>query len=140
MRPGEYLACSTEHLRPSIFAIDVPKGKTGAHRYFVDPAYWPWVELGVPSPLRYQWMREYFKRAVRELGHPHLRLHDLRHLFAQVAKRSAMRTADTQVALGQKTPGITRDYEMEEVQSAVARAVGRALAETQTPGRERHGD
>lgn len=127
MRLGEYLSCTKAHLRAADHAIDVPDGKTGAKTYLVDPEYWPWVERGIPSPLQENWMRKYYKRAVGALGRPELRLHDLRHLFAQVAKREGIPTADTQAALGQKTPGITRDYEMEEVQGSVARAVGQGL-------------
>jgi Phage integrase family. len=129
MRVGEYLSCRDPEkcLRPDDHAIDVPGGKTGAKAYFVDSEYWDWVTLGIPSPLKYHWMRIYFKRAVAELGRPTLRLHDLRHLFAQSAKKEGVPTADTQAALGQRTPGITRGYEMEEVQADVARAVGRAL-------------
>ena len=36
-------------------------------------------------------------------------------------------SADTQSALGQTTPGIIRDYEMEDVNGAVAKAAGCAL-------------
>lgn len=132
MRRGEYLLCDETCLREDDHAIDAPDGKTGFKTYFVDPEYWDWVKLGVPSPLKYKWMRTYFKRAVTELGRPELRLHDLRHLFAQTAKKEGMATADTQAALGQKTAGIARDYEMEEVQADVARAVGRALTRGRT--------
>lgn len=126
MRTGEYLSAGEASLHEHIHAIDVT-GKTGRKRYFIAPELWPWVEVGVPSPLRYQWMREYFKRAVRELGHPELRLHDLRHLFAQLAKQAGIPTRDTQAALGQATAGITADYEMEEAKSEVAAKVGQAL-------------
>ena len=132
MRVGEYLSCGAGDLRHEDCAIDASHGKTGAKPYHVDPDYWPWVVAGVPSPLGYNWMRTYFKRAVTQLGRPELRLHDLRHLFAQTAKHEGVPTADTQQALGQKTPGITRDYEMEEVQSTVARAVGRGLTRRRT--------
>ncbi|MGH9896433.1 MAG: hypothetical protein ACREA0_31440, partial [bacterium] len=126
MRTGEFLAAEAEGLHPEICAIDTT-GKTGPKRYLIAPDFWPWVEVGIPSPLRYGWMRRYYKRAVEALGYPDLRLHDLRHLFAQIAKQEGIPTADTQSALGQATPGITRDYEMEDVKGAVAKAVGRGL-------------
>ena len=77
MRTGELLAAQAEGLHPEISAIDTT-GKTGPKRYLIAPEVWPWVEVGVPSPLRYGWMRTYYKRAVAALGYPHLRLHDLR--------------------------------------------------------------
>jgi integrase len=127
MRVGEYLKCGEEHLVPDEYAIDVPGGKTGAKRYYVAPEYWAWVAVGVPSPLRYGWLYKYFKRAARAVGHPELRPHDLRHLFAKVAKSEGVRTSDTQAALGHATSRITENYEREDVQADVAKAVGRGL-------------
>lgn len=126
MRTGEYLSAGETSLHEDVHAIDVV-GKTGAKRYFIAPDLWEWVTVGIPSPLGYQWMREYFKRAVRQLGYPELRLHDLRHLFAQLAKQAGVPTRDTQAALGQATAGITADYELEEQKSEVAETVGQAL-------------
>ena len=127
MRTGEYLACTEASLVAEEHAIDPSRGKTGAKRYHIDPELWPWAVAGIPSPLGYNWMRKYFKRAVAALERPELRLHDLRHLFAQTAKAEGVATADTQAALGQRTPGITRDYEMEDVKGEVARKVGAGL-------------
>lgn len=125
MRLGEYLYEGIR-LVPESHAIDT-KGKTGRKRYHVDPDYWPWVELGVPAPLAMRQLRAHFKHAAAAVGRPDLRLHDLRHLFAQVAKREGVATTDTQTALGQATPGITRQYEAEDNKADVARAVGRGL-------------
>lgn len=132
MRIGEYLYPALR-LRPEAHAIDT-KGKTGEKTYHVAPEYWPWVEQAVPPPLQRRWLWLYFKRAARALGRPGLRLHDLRHLFAQVAKGEGVPTTDTQHALGQATPGITRNYEREENKAEVARAVGRGLTRRRDPG------
>jgi integrase len=125
MRLGEYLYKGIR-LVPEAYAIETT-GKTGRKRYQVDPDYWPWVELAVPAPLGMRQIRIHFKHAAATVGRPELRLHDLRHLFAQVAKREGVATTDTQTALGQATPGITRQYEAEDNKADVARAVGRGL-------------
>lgn len=125
MRIGEYLA-PTLRLRPEGHAIDTT-GKTGEKTYQVAPELWPWVEHAVPPPLQRRWLYLYFKRAARAVGRPELTIHDLRHLFAQVAKAEGVPTADTQQALGQATPGITRAYEMEDRKAEVAQAVARGL-------------
>lgn len=125
MRIGEYTYPKLA-LRPESHSIET-RGKTGAKLYHVAPEYWPWVEQGVPAPLGEAWIRKYFKRAAAAIGRPELRLHDLRHLFAQIAKGEGVATTDTQTALGQTTPGITRQYEAEDNKADVARAVGRGL-------------
>lgn len=130
MRIGEYLYDEIT-LRPETFEI-VTHGKTGTHTYSVAPEYWPWIELGVPSPLRELWLRKYFTRAAAALGRPELWPRDLRHLYAQMAKSEGSATTDTMGALGQKTPGITRGYEAEDAKAEVAAKVARGLTKRRT--------
>ena len=51
------------------------------------------ANTGIPSPLRYGWMRTYFERAVKAIGQKELRLHDLRHFMAQIASDAGAPTA-----------------------------------------------
>jgi integrase len=56
-----------------------------------------------------------------------LRIHDLRHVFAQVASDAGAPTAKVQAALRHSDPAMTRRYEMRRAKGEVAQLVGRAL-------------
>jgi integrase len=176
MRVGEYLACTRDHLMPLTFAINVPGTKTdeSAATVYVDESLWPWVLAGVPSPVGYKWLRDYWIRACvavgagryvptgktrrvrkklergqvytrvghREQGETErevtyvdepitryvgLRIHDLRHAFAQLASDAGESTARIQAALRHAGPEMTRRYEMQKARKDVAAAVGGAL-------------
>jgi integrase len=70
MRLGEYLRCTTEHLVPARYAIRVPGTKTKRSRRVIElgPSAWPWIEAGIPSPLKSRWMHIYWWRACVALG------------------------------------------------------------------------
>jgi len=110
MRVGEYLTLGLEHLRPESCAIQVPGTKTAASSAVVavDPEYWPWIEAAVPSPLGYKWLRINFKNAAKAIGRADLRLHDLRHVFAQLASDAGAPTAQVQAALRHPNPATMR--------------------------------
>ena len=129
MRLGEYLRCTKANLRPETCAIQVPGTKTAASAdvIYVDSELWPWVELGVPSPLQRKWMWTYWKRACREAGQPDLRLHDLRHFYSQLADEAGASTEMVMAALRHSNPATTRGYKTRKVKGEVARMVGSAL-------------
>ena len=129
MRLGEYLRCTKAHLHPETCAIQVPGTKTAASAdvIYIDAQLWPWVELGVPSPLQRKWMWTYWKRAVREVGQPDLRLHDLRHFYSQLADEAGASTEQVMAALRHSNPATTRGYKTRKVKGEVARMVGGAL-------------
>ena len=135
MRTGEYLRCTVADLDPTAHTILVPGTKTGSSRakVEVETELWGWIENGIPSPLRYRWMREYFKRAAKKVGRPELRLHDLRHFMAQIASDQGAATPLIQAALRHRDPSMTRRYEMRKAKGEVARLVGRALRASGTP-------
>jgi integrase len=85
MRLGEYMRTTKDHLRPSTLGIDVPGTKTKASKAMirVDERLWPWIEAGIPAPLKEGWLRRYWQRAYKKLGFKDLRLHDLRHCHGQ---------------------------------------------------------
>ena len=127
---SEYLRCREKHMDPHAFTVDIPGRKTGRSsqaKVEVDPAFWHWIELGVPAPLQINWMRKYFKRAVREMGLGHLMLRDLRHTFAQIASDEGVPTALIQGSMRHRDPRMTRRYEMRKGKGQVAAAIGRAF-------------
>lgn len=71
MRLGEYLRCTQDHLVPEKMAIRVPGTKTKRSRRVVEVGAeaWPWIELGVPSPLRERWLHIYWWRACVATGY-----------------------------------------------------------------------
>jgi len=135
MRVGEYLRCTPADLHAEEFSIDVPGTKTRASAETIFPAseFWPWIAAGIPSPLAYRWLRNYFKAAATAIGRPELRVHDLRRLFAQLASDAGAPTAQVQAALRHANPAMTRRYEMKVAKREVGQLVGKAL------GRQRAG-
>ena len=131
MRLGEYLRCTKDNLRADVFAIQVPGTKTAASAdtVYIDEELWPWVELGVPSPLQRGWMWKYWRRACAAAGQPDLRLHDLRHFFSQLADEAGASTEMVMAALRHTNPATTRGYKTRKDKGEVARMVGRALTQ-----------
>lgn len=129
MRLGEYVRCQKEDLNPDTFTVRVPGTKTATSRatIAVHPDLWGWIEAAIPSPLQSNRMRKYLKRAVTELGLPDLRLHDLRHLFAQLATQAGAHTSQVQVALRHANPAMTARHQRQVDRGDVARLVGNEL-------------
>ncbi len=129
MRVGEYLRCTRESIRPDAFGVAVPGTKTeeSAAVVYVAESLWPWITAGIPAPLGYKWMREYFKRAVRELGHDDLILHDLRHCFGQYAINEGVAQSKVQKAMRHADPKMTANYVAQKDKREVADAIERAL-------------
>jgi integrase len=130
MRLGEYLRCDQTHLNAASHSINVPGTKTAASAdtVYVEPELWPWVEAGIPSPLARRWLWLYWRRACAIARRPDLRLHDLRHFYAQIADLGGATTESVMAALRHTNPATTRGYKMRKVKGEVARLVGRALA------------
>jgi integrase len=129
MRVGEYLHCTKENLRPATLGVFVPGTKTGGSQAVVQVAewLWPWIDAGIPSPLQYKWLREYWLRACRQTGHSDLRLHDLRHCHGQWAINEGVPEAKVQVSLRHSTAEMTRRYTRQQAKGEVAAALGTAL-------------
>ena len=129
MRVGEYLRTTTAHLKPAIFGLEVPGTETGESRatVFVDERLWPWLEAGIPSPLRYGWMRKYWVRACEAAGISNVRLHDLRHCYRQWAVSVGVPEAAVQTALRHATPEMTKRYTKTRDKGEVARAIATVL-------------
>ncbi len=129
MRVGEYLRCTKFQLRRKECGIDVPGTKTGgsAATIYVSADYWKWVELGIPSPLRYKWLRTHWKRACEAAEISNVTLHDLRHCFAQWSVNAGIPEAKVQVALRHASAEMTRRYSKQKATREVGNAVGDIL-------------
>jgi integrase len=125
----EYLACTTANLLPETKGVRVPGTKTdgSADVVYVHPELWQWVESGIPSPVAYKWLREYFKRAVRALGQPGLRLHDLRHCYGQWAANGGAALPALQSAMRHADPKMTMRYIQQVEKGTVGMLTGEAL-------------
>lgn len=112
-RVGEYLRLRETDLHPITKTVSVPGTKTAGSAAVlrVDEVLWPWVTAAVPAPVTYGWLRQYWKQALEAVGADvTLRLHDLRHLTAQVLVSSGQSEASVQATMRHATPSMTRRY------------------------------
>lgn len=129
MRRGEYLRCTREHLMPATLSVKIPGTKTKSSRSVVqiDEEMWPWVDSGIPSPLRYKRLRARWKEACAAAGAPDLWLHDMRHALGQWATDAGVPENKVQDALRHASPLMTRRYTRQKSRGEVAKAMGGAL-------------
>lgn len=129
MRRGEYLRCQRSDLMPATLSVRVPGSKTSrsSGTVSVSESMWPWVESGVPSPLRYKRLRETWKSACESVGVTDIRLHDLRHCLAQWATNEGVPQVKIQDAMRHSSPAMTNKYSRQKAKGEVANAVSNAL-------------
>jgi len=135
LRVGEYLKLTKDHLLPHTLSVRIPGTKTAesAAVVRVDERLWPWVVAGVPSPLAYKWLREYFKRALKVAEAPlDLRLHDLRHCYAQWLVDAGASEARVQVGMRHATAAMTRRYAMQRDKGENAKLMANLLLPAKT--------
>jgi integrase len=135
MRVGEYLACTTAHLRPATTEVEVPGTKTAgsARRVAVDAGLWPWIEAAIPSRVQYKALRQHWRKACDAAGVRDVRLHDLRHLHGQLADDAGVSEAQIQRSLGHATPAMTRRYTQRRGLRTVATGIAAKLGQPETP-------
>lgn len=113
LRVGEYLRLADTDLLPVTQSVRIPGTKTegSAATVRVDERLWPWIKQGVPAPVRYKWLRLYWKRALAAVeADTTLRLHDLRHCYAQWLTDAGQSEARVQVGMRHATAAMTRRY------------------------------
>ncbi len=135
LRVGEYLRLRETDLHPLTKTVNIPGTKTAGSAAVlrVDPDLWPWVTAAVPAPVGYAWLRRYWKRALKASGaDTTLRLHDLRHLTAQVLVNSGQSEASVQTTMRHATPSMTRRYAKQRDNGENATALARVLLEART--------
>src|SRR5207237_3353971 len=126
LRIGEYLRLDKHHLLPHTDSVRVPGKKTAgsADVVRVDERLWPWIMAGTPSPLKYKWLRTYWKRALKAAGAPlDLRLHDLRHCYGQWLTDEGAPEARVQVGMRHATAAMTRRYTKQRDRGQNAKAM-----------------
>jgi integrase len=148
MRVGEYIKADASALLPAIYGVRVT-GKSGEGVLYVDPEVWPVIEQAIPCPiappplpgqpvdrsLRYGRLRRGWLAAQKRLGVSGVRIHDLRHLFGQLAADANVPTVETQAALRHADMNMTRRYEMRAGAKRAAAAVAQELG--LTPNRKK---
>ena len=136
MRIGEYIHADASALRPETKSVAVA-GKSGDGLVYLTDEGFALARAAIPCPLaratsrdvptnkqpRYRVMRRLYVNAQKAIGVSGLRLHDIRHLFGQVASEAGVSTAQTQAALRHTDPRMTRRYEMPANARAAAHAV-----------------
>jgi len=132
LRLGEYLRLRPEHLHPITSSVSVPGTKTaGAAAVLrVDPALWAWIVRAVPCPVTETAVRRAWKKALRAVGaDPTLRVHDLRHLTAQLLVEAGRSEASVQGTMRHRTAGMTRRYAKQRDHGENATTLARVLLE-----------
>lgn len=126
---SEYLHCTKEHLKPGILAVQVPATKTQKSKdtVYVEDSMWPWIESGIPAPLKYKALLRHWNKAVKDAGYTDLHLHDLRHAFGQWATDEGIPEGKVQDALRHASPAMTRRYTRQKSKGEVATAMSNAL-------------
>jgi integrase len=140
LRLGEYLRLRETDLHPITKTVSIPGTKTAGSAALVPVAseLWGWVVAAVPAPVQRTWLRKYWKRALAAVGaDTSLRLHDLRHLTAQLLVNEGRTEASVQTTMRHATASMTRRYAMQkdrgENAAALARALGVPLSVPQSP-------
>jgi integrase len=133
MRIGEFLRCTRFNLKPATFSVAVPgtKTATSAEDVVVHPKLWRHLESAVPSPLAYKALSGHWRAACAKAG-VEVRIHDLRHCYAQWAVNAGVPEAKVQTALRHKTAGQTRKYAKTKEKGDAANAVGQVLLRAQS--------
>ena len=130
LRVGEYLRLRETDLHPITKTVSIPGTKTAGSAAVlrVDPEIWPWVVAAVPAPLAYGWLRLHWKRALASVGADRtLRLHDLRHLTAQLLVNAGQSEASVQTTMRHETASMTRRYARQKDRGENAAALARVL-------------
>jgi integrase len=128
---GEYYSCREQHLDHAEHLVQVPGTKTdgSAAPVAVHPNDWHWVKQGIPAPRQYQALRRSWKKGAKKVGHPGLRLHDIRHLSIRLVLDGGASIADAQAHARHEDPTMTMDYARIEQSRRAADAIRRAISE-----------
>jgi integrase len=147
----EYMACDASNLRPAVRAVFCPGSKTADATGFIYVAesLWPWVEAGIPAPVKSRWLRIYLHRAAAEVGlgrftpradgamekdgttpkleYSGITLGQLRHLALQLALDGGAQLNAVQAMARHADPKMTMRYLKRGNRKLAAEAIGREL-------------
>jgi integrase len=138
---SEYLRCTADDLMPATTRLRVPGTKTKGSRAViaVDPSVWPWIVAGIPSPLRYKWLRKHWNDACLAVGaaqmvetpkglrYSGLTMHDLRHALAQWTSDAGTPINKVQDMLRHASPAMTAKYARQSATRLVASTIAKLI-------------
>lgn len=127
--PAEYLSLTREDIDPESLLVHVrgTKNVTRDDWVAVDEEMWPWVDAGVPAPLRERWLRVYFNRAKDKAKLVDFRMYDLRHLGAQFAGDAGVTDRDLTVHLRHTNPKMSHRYSRRLISRKAAKGISDML-------------
>lgn len=130
MRRTEYLNAGKEHLLRDTHCVMIPQTEadTSTEPVYIDAALWHWIEAGIPSPLKYKWLRIHWKRACEAAGIPGFRFHDVRHVLGQWAIDAGAPVSEVQAALRHDKLETTAIYLRRKAKKNVAKVIGGIVA------------
>jgi integrase len=127
---------------------------------YVAEELWPWVEAGIPAPVKTRWLRIYLHRAAAAVGlgaftpradgavdakgnpkleYSGLTLGQLRHLALQLALDGGATLNDVQAHARHADPKMTMRYLKRRGRKDAAAAIGRELARPPNVAGGEHG-
>lgn len=159
----EYMRATATDLRPGIHAVFSPGSKNAdaTGLIYVAESLWPWIEAGIPAPVKTRWLRIYLHRAALVVGLGHLvpradgaleqdgvtpkmryrgiTLGQLRHLGLQLAMDGGATLNDVQALARHADPKMTMRYLKRGRQKSAAAAIGRELERKPKTGGQGNG-
>jgi integrase len=133
MRVGEYQRTQRSDLKSRTYTVEVPGTKTRGSKapVKVSPAFWSYVDAGVPALRSYGGLRLAWKSACAAAGVHDVTLHDLRHCHGQWGLQGGATEPALQTSLRHATADQTRRYVRSVQRDEVASAVGQVLREAE---------
>jgi integrase len=146
----EYMRAKARDLRPAIHAVYSPGSKNAdaTGLIYVAESLWPWIEAGIPAPVKTRWLRIYLHRAAAEVGlgtfeprsdgathkdgspklaYDGITLGQLRHLALQLALDGGATLNDVQAHARHADAKMTMRYLKRAGRKSAAAAIGRQL-------------
>lgn len=144
---SEYLKATEEQKLPATKAVRVFDTKNQSWGVVaIDPELWPWVDAGIPAPLRYKALRAQWVKACVKVGagkfvddgvsehtrgknghYVGLRMHDLRHALGQWSHDAGVPLSEVKQQLRHRTLAMTERYSRSSARKRVATAMGNVL-------------
>jgi len=130
LRLGEFLRLRETDLHPITRTVSVPGTKTAGSLAVlrVADALWPWVVAAVPAKVGKHRLWSLWKASLKAVGADStLRIHDLRHLTAQLLVNAGQSEASVQSTMRHATASMTRRYARQKDRGENAAALARVL-------------
>ena len=112
LRREEFVRLEADDLNPSTRVLDVSgtKNDSSDDEIKIDGAFLPDLMEAIPCPISASGLYGVWKKARTAAGFPKVRIHDLRHCFAQWSLDANVPDSEVQHALRQKSSVVTAGY------------------------------